>query len=83
MTFYRTEPSKTYPSVHNKWPSRGKNNHFKFDSWYFMLSKQSIIIERSTYGALEWLGDVGGLFDGLYYIMQYVAAPLSVLKMKN
>ena len=42
--------------------------------------KQTMIkTERATYSALEWLGDIGGLFDGLKIIATILVAPLSAL----
>ena len=38
-----------------------------------------IKIERATYSALDWLGDVGGLFDGLKIIASLLVAPISAL----
>ena len=35
------------------------------------------IIERSTYSILEWLGDVGGLFDMLCLIGGFLIGPLA------
>lgn len=35
-----------------------------------------MVIERSTYSTLEWLGDVGGLFDALLIIGTLVASPM-------
>ena len=32
--------------------------------------------ERSTYSGLEWLGDIGGLFDGLYLITKIFISPV-------
>ena len=39
-------------------------------------------IERETYGFLEWLGDVGGLFDGARIIGALIVSPLTLLKFK-
>ena len=35
------------------------------------------MIERQTYSALEWLGDIGGLIDGLRLIVLFIVAPLA------
>ena len=39
-------------------------------------------IERETYGFFEWLGDVGGLFDGMRIFGALVVSPLALLKLK-
>ena len=38
--------------------------------------------ERSTYSLLEWLGDVGGLFDGLGLIAHLVIGPVATFVLK-
>ena len=38
--------------------------------------------ERSTYSFLEWLGDVGGLFDGLGLIFRVLIGPFSAFAVK-
>ena len=30
------------------------------------MDTEKLIIERSTYALLDWVGDVGGLMDGIY-----------------
>lgn len=41
------------------------------------------VTERQTYGMLELLGDVGGLFDALYYLGYTIVLPITSLLMKN
>ena len=36
-----------------------------------------LTIERSSYSALDWLGDVGGLYDGLKLIAEYLIGPVA------
>lgn len=36
-----------------------------------------ITISRSTYSLLDWLGDVGGLFDALNIIAEFMIAPIA------
>ena len=40
-------------------------------------------IERNTYSLLEWLGDVGGLFDGLVLIAHFSTSPIVVFALKT
>ena len=47
------------------------------------MSPDSKQIERSTYNALEWLGDLGGLIDALRLIGAFLIAPLSAFKLKG
>ena len=47
------------------------------------MNHKTINIERSTYSALDLLGDVGGLFDGLRIILRVFLSPLVVLAIKD
>lgn len=38
---------------------------------------------RSTYSILDWLGDLGGLFDMLRYFGTMIAAPLSTFALQT
>ena len=55
--------------------ARSWNNRFKFMGFNFEMGQQTKVIERQTYSLLDLLGDVGGLFDGLRYIVGYILAP--------
>ena len=37
------------------------------------MNKQIII--RQTYGVLDYFGDIGGLIDGLYYLIAFICSP--------
>ena len=39
-------------------------------------------IERKTYSILDWLGDVGGLSDGLFIIGKVTMAPIAALALQ-
>ena len=39
--------------------------------------------ERATYSILEWLGDIGGLFDGLRALAGAFFQPLALFAMKS
>jgi len=38
---------------------------------------------RKTYGLLDWLGDVGGLLDGLYLIGEILVAGYSSISLES
>ena len=44
-----------------------------------MQSNDVTIIERSTYNFLEWLGDVGGLFDAVIIVGGVLIAPIATI----
>ena len=46
------------------------------------MSQDVTIIERSTYTMLEWLGDIGGLFDALAIIGRVLIAPVAAISMQ-
>jgi len=48
-----------------------------------IVSLDSQITERVTYSLLDWLGDVGGLFDALRYIGSFLITPLATYSLKS
>ena len=55
---------------------------YKFHSFWLELSPSLMTIERKTYSMLEWLGDIGGLFEGLTRIGVFLGAPIANFAMK-
>ena len=47
-----------------------------------MLNSHKNMIERKTYSVLEWLGDIGGLFEGLSLIASHLVAPAAAYVMR-
>ena len=45
------------------------------------LNPKKRVFERHTYSLLEWLGDVGGLYDGLLIIGRFIVGPLAEFAM--
>ena len=41
------------------------------------------MVTRQTYSILDWLGDMGGLFDALYLIGMIILAPISNFALKT
>ena len=39
-------------------------------------------IDRSTYSVLEWLGDIGGLYDALHSLGFLIAGPFAAIALK-
>ena len=46
------------------------------------LSQTLITIERKSYSMLEWLGDVGGLYDGLSLLFRFAISPIASATLK-
>ena len=62
------------------WPTRADPEaHYKIVGLFTELSQTLIITERKTYSSLEWLGDVGGLHDGLLILAAFLVSPISTL----
>ena len=75
MSFGATSKSLGY-----RWPTEDDPFlEYKFGSMWLELSQDLTTIERETYNALEWLGDVGGLFDMLQLIGSKLVSPFSAL----
>ena len=55
---------------------------YKFHSFWLELSPSLMTIERKTYSMLEWLGDIGGLFEGLTRVGFFLVAPIANFAMK-
>ena len=56
---------------------------YKFIGLYFTVSKDLIEINRQTYSLLDWMGDIGGLIDGLFLLTDLFMAPLSRLALQS
>ena len=48
---------------------------YKINSFWIEISSSLTTVERKTYSSLEWLCDVGGLFEGLKIISGFFIAP--------
>ena len=40
-------------------------------------------MSRVTYGLLVWLGDVGGLIDGVFLIAEFIVLPFGSLELRQ
>ena len=76
--FTSTEFGSTEPSAFSIWPTKEAPTVYKYNALYLELRPDYQIIERQTYHLLEWIGDVGGLFDGLVYIFKIIVKPFSL-----
>ena len=71
-------------SSYDTWPTREKpESMYKITSLWIELSQSKTIIERSTYDVLEWLGDIGGLFDAFRWIGFFIISPIASMKLKE
>ena len=66
------------PSSWSTYPTEDDpESPYKYASWYIRLSPDLNVVNRETYGFLDWLGDIGGLLDGLKYLFGWIVAPLA------
>ena len=67
----------TYPTEED--PER----KFQFSRVMFSRSMDLITHSRQTYGLLEWIGDVGGLLDGLYIAGSFLVSPFAAIALNQ
>lgn len=48
----------------------------------FEMDKNLRQINRQTYGFLDWLGDVGGLLDALFFIGDQIIGPFAAFALQ-
>ena len=71
------------PSNWKYWPTDDEpDKRYKLASIIVIFSQNLTEINRKTYSGLEWLGDIGGLFDGLSYLGKIMMGPLSAMALK-
>lgn len=47
------------------------------------MSPHLLLWERQTYSILDWLGDLGGLYDALFLIVKVILSPISVFSLHS
>ena len=48
-----------------------------------MFSPNSDVVNRQTYSILDWLGDMGGLLDSLYFLGLLFVNPVSTFALRS
>ena len=65
-------------SAWNKFPTKeDPSKKYKFTSLEINLSPDKLVVNRETYSMLDWLGDLGGLFDALRLLCTLGIFPVS------
>ena len=82
VEFTQIELGLPAPSSKKNWPTKQDPSKYKINSLWLELKLQKTKYERATYNLLEWLGDVGGLFDGLNIIFGFILWPASVFSLR-
>ena len=56
---------------------------YKFNSVTLNLHLEHTTAERQTYSLLDWIGDIGGLFDGLRIFIGKIIAPIAAIALRS
>ena len=56
---------------------------YKFISMHLGVSADKVTINRTTYSLLDWLGDLGGLTDALFLILNFMLSPFRSFNLKS
>ena len=84
LDFISIESEGPYPSYMRTWPNDTHPEiNYKITQASVALSMHQNIIERKTYSMLEWLGDIGGLYDAFRLIGSLVVAPMSAFMLRS
>lgn len=65
-----------YPTKENPY------TRYKFTSFEISISADRVVVNRQTYSLLDWLGDLGGLFEALSIMSQWLIAPVASFALK-
>ena len=81
--FYEFSKDRPQPSAWDKFPtSEDPLSKYKYVSLELVVGLDKVIINRESYSLLDYLGDLGGLIDALYYICYTIVAPVASFSMK-
>ena len=80
-TFYGYDEEKSLIPIFSSWDDfptdDNPNGRYKYFSVHIELSKAEVRANRETYSFLDWLGDVGGLHDGMFLLGSIFVSPIS------
>lgn len=83
QAFYELTHELPVASSWNTFPTReNPSTRYKYTSFEIQLGKNKTVVERQTYSLLDWLGDLGGLFDALKIICNWFVAPVATYALK-
>jgi len=55
---------------------------WKITSATVLLNPDVLSYERQTYSLLDWVGDIGGLYDGLRLLGSFIIAPFAIYSLQ-
>ena len=83
VDFYNLVHTAAIKSSNTDWPAEDDpESKYKFYGVDFYLSQDLNVVDRQTYNVLEWIGDIGGLLDGLKLLGQFLVGPASAFAIK-
>ena len=83
-TFYTFSIGMPQPSAWNTFPTpENPGAKFKYVGIDIWLSPNLKLWTRETYAILDYLGDLGGLYDALYILLNIVAAPIATYRFQS
>ena len=56
---------------------------YKFASWELNMHSDRVNWNRQTYSLLDWLGDLGGLVESLFFIFHLVVNSVSAFSLQT
>ena len=78
--YYKVNYGPQLPSTNKFWPSDEEpDNKYKFTSIALYLNQDVVVTERSSKDLLEYLGDLGGLYDALRVIAGLLVSPIATI----
>ena len=82
--FYHYHLNEGRPSSWNEFPTaQSKSTKFKYASIEWNYDHNLFHWQRQTYSLLDWLGDLGGLFDALWYVVSLIVRPASAFVLQT
>ena len=75
-----TGESIPLPGLGRYYPSKSNPyGPYYYYALFFTMNLDVTVHNRKTYSLLDWLGDVGGLLDGLYLVVEFFIASYQTL----
>ena len=84
QTFFSFKMPPPLPSSWIYYPTEeNPSNKFKFATIEINFNLDQMVWNRQTYALLDWLGDLGGLYDALQHICRVMIGPISAFTLNS
>ena len=82
--FYNFRLSEGIPSSWRNWPTpENQSAKYKYVSVEWNMDLDEFQWQRSTYSILDWLGDLGGLYDALAGVCRFLLGPTTAYALQS